>query len=130
MSSREIFAALFVGTLAVLVVVVLYLGGWWVTKDSTDRSDQVNRSSYGFQQAQRQQLSNQITAVGSITSQLSDPAVANDQANALHAQRRAVLTQACQTATQITNPLPDDQAAWVGANCAAGAPNPSSTLAN
>jgi hypothetical protein len=52
-----------------------------------------------------------------------------DQAQALGAQRWAIVGQACQTASQITDPLPTDQATWVDQNCSAGTGKPGSQYA-
>jgi hypothetical protein len=114
----------------VIVGFVIWLGhafGWWLTEDSVQRQGKINRESYGFQQAHRDELTHEIAQVYTITSQMTG--ASGDQAQALGAQRWAIVGQACQTASQITDPLPTDQATWVDQNCSAGTGKPGSQYA-
>lgn len=123
-------AAAVVAMVAVLAAVIFggYELGWWFRADSTQRQGQVTRSSYGFQQAHRDELTSEISQVYTITTQITG--ASGEQAAALRAQRRAVLSQSCRTASQITDPLPGEQAAFVAQNCSAGTASPSSSYAS
>lgn len=125
-------AALATAALVVLgaaVITFLYLGGWWVTKDSTDRQGEVNRHSYGYQQSARDELGRNIGEVNTLTVQIA--AAAGEQAAALRGQRHALLANACRVAKQITftgAPDEQEQMAFADANCSAGAVSPTSEI--
>jgi hypothetical protein len=95
--------------------------GWWLRADSTNRDAQVNQQSYGYQQAQTQDLARLITTVNTINVQIAGAPA--DQQVALKAQRHAVVDQACAAAAQITT-IPPAQTGWVAQNCADGAATP------
>ncbi|MEK6443713.1 hypothetical protein [Pseudonocardia sp. T1-2H] len=122
-------AGLAVLGVAAAVIFGGYEGGWWLRADSTQRQGELNRSSYGFQQAHRDELTSEIGAVYTASAQIAS-AADGQQGSALRAQRFAVLGQVCRTASEITDPLPAQQAQFVQANCSAGAADPSSSYAN
>lgn len=111
-----------------VVVVLIGVGGWqlnwWLRAKSVNRQAHILRSSYGNQQTLRDQITTQIGNVLTITTQIAQTP---SDAQALKAQRLAVLAIVCNDADQVTgDPLPLDQQQFVQANCEAGNVNPSS----
>lgn len=121
-----------VGVFALAVLAGLILGGWragwWFTNQNANRNAHLIRNGYSNQQTLRDQITQQIGNVYSMTTQIT---VATDQsqAAALKAQRAAIAGMACQDASEVTgDPLPAQQAQWVAVNCSAGAVSPTSPL--
>lgn len=111
------FITVFLIGLVILAAIVfgLWRAGWWFRSQDSQLNGQVNQNSYGYQEAHKDQLANQISSIKAIDTQLAavkDP----NQLAALEAQRRAELNEACRTSDQITQ-LPADQSAWVTQNC-------------
>lgn len=103
--------------LVVLAAIVfgLWEAGWWFRGQDAQRNGQVSQDSYGYQEAHKDQLANEISSIKGIDSQLASIKDPNQLAT-LEAQRRAELNEACRTSDQIQQ-LPNDQALWVGQNC-------------
>lgn len=113
-----------VGTTAALVLsggIILggWEAGWWFTAQNTNRDAHVRRTSYGYQQTLRDQITKGIGDVMDVDRQLTQ--ATGDNTTALTAQRRAMANQVCVNAAQITgDPLNADQASWVSQNCIMG----------
>jgi hypothetical protein len=117
---RDVLVIVAMILLGIGVFVFIYLGGWWVTKDSTDRQGEVNRHSYGYQQSARDELTRTIGELN--TANVNIAAAPDGLKPALRAQRHAVLAQACRAGSQLVGDLEPEQANFVIVNCAAGAP--------
>jgi hypothetical protein len=118
------------GTSVIVLLAALVLGGWqagwWFAGQNASRQAHLIRNGYSNQQTLREQITQQIANVDTITSQIAAIHDQN-QAAALKAQRAAVAGIACQDAAEVTgDPLPAQQAAWVGKNCQAGVVRPGS----
>lgn len=108
-------------TLAGLVIFAgIILGGWqagwWFTTQNVNRTDVLYQQSYAAQNSAEHELSQEVTEIGKVDSQLADPVVLPPQRSALTAQRVAMLNQACETAGTITHPTVT-HAAWFAQNC-------------
>jgi len=123
---------------AILLVAAIMFGGWqlgwWFKVQNTKRQGQIIniqahnfRQSYGTQQALRDQITQNIGNVLTVTSQIAeDPS----DAGSLKAQRAAIMSIVCSQAAQVTgDPLTPDQASFISTNCLAGALNPASQYA-
>jgi hypothetical protein len=102
---------------AIAVVAILvggYLGGWWLNKDVTNRQQHIDRQNYGTQLGYITSVQNKIADIHAIDVQI---ATANAEGkDALTAQKQAIVTQACHTASLITQ-KPDDIASFVSSHC-------------
>jgi hypothetical protein len=122
------------GTLAVLVVLVgVPLGGWqagwWFKAQNTTRQNELIQNGYSNQLTLRQQVAEKFSEVENIGVQLAKAGNDTSLTPSLLAQRASIAGIVCQDAAEITGtPLPADQAAWVGANCANGTLSPNSSL--
>lgn len=120
------------GTVAVFVAVALIVVGgwklhWWLAQASTDNAAHINRSSYGNQQTLRDRITDDLSTVDDISTQITEnPA----EAAQLKAQRHAMVDKVCREADAVTgDSLPNDQVTFVSANCLNGSTNPSSVYA-
>lgn len=120
---------LLAGTLAVVTVVAAivlggWLIGWWFARQNVNRESHILRNSYANQQTLRDQITQNIGNVLSISTQIvEDPSAATQ----LRAQRAAVVSIVCGDAAQIAgDPLQAQQAQFISANCDAGAISPTS----
>lgn len=111
-----------VAAAAVLVAGIIFGGweaGWWFTAQNANRDSHVRRTTYGYQQTLRDQITKGIGDVLDVDRQLTQ--ATGDNATALTAQRRAMANQVCNEATQVTgDPLLADQASWISQNCIMG----------
>ncbi len=107
---------------ALLIAGVIFGGweaGWWFTTQNANRDSHVRRTTYGYQQTLRDQITKGISDVLDVDRQLTQ--ATGDNATALTAQRRAMANQVCTEATQVTgDPLNADQASWISQNCIMG----------
>lgn len=93
--------------------------GWWFTAQNANRDAHVRRSTYGYQQTLRDQITKGIGDVMDMDRQIAG--AKGDDATTLTAQRRAIANQVCNEAEQVTgDPLGADQASWVSQNCVMG----------
>lgn len=120
------------GTLAAFAGLVLVMvGGWWLhwwfVQADTNNAAHVNRSSFGFQQTLRDEVTQHLGDVADISTQIiENPA----EAAQLKAQRTAIVNIVCGEANQVTgDPLPADQASFVAQNCLNGSVSPESIYA-
>lgn len=117
------------GTLAlVAVIAVVVLGGWligwWFTGQNVNRESHVLRNSYANQQTLREQITQNIGNVLSVTTQIAETPSAAAQ---LKAQRVAIVNIVCGDAAQVAgDPLSPDQASFIKTNCEAGSIRPGS----
>ena len=85
--------------LAVLAVAV-YLGVWWLRKDSVNRTAEINEDSYGRQVALVDEVLDAANDINRV-----DVAIANaspEQAGALQGQRQALVETMCDAYGRIT----------------------------
>lgn len=105
--------------LATGVVLGGWEAGWWFTTQNANRDAHVRRSTYGYQQTLRDQITKGIGDVTDMDRQIAQ--AKGDDATKLTAQRRAIANQVCNEAEQVTgDPLGGDQASWVSQNCVMG----------
>jgi hypothetical protein len=109
------------GCLGALIVVALvgvglYLGGWWLTADQTNRQAHVDRLNNGTQLAYRNEIHRKIADIDGVSVQISSPNISADQKAALTAQRTAMVSATCDIAVNAVD-LPSDEATWVSAHC-------------
>lgn len=102
-----------------------YLLGWWFKVNNTNRNSSLIRNGYANQQTLRDQITKDIGDIQTITVQIAESPSIKDQ---LSAQRTAIVDTLCGQAEQVVgDPLPNDQAVFVGANCLNGSISPNST---
>lgn len=75
----------------VLILVLAYLGGWWLTRDSTDRRARVQQQTYGRQNA--------------LVEQILDDIREAEGPNVPVNQRQAVVDQICDNAAKLTGSI-------------------------
>jgi uncharacterized ferritin-like protein (DUF455 family) len=111
-------AAVVVGGAIVVVAVAvgLYVGGWWITNDVTNRQAHVDRLNNGSQLTYRNEIHRKIADINGVSVQISAPSTPADEKAALTAQRAAMVAATCDIAVNAVD-LPTDEAAWVSANC-------------
>ncbi len=116
------------GLLALVLVAAIVLGGWeagwWFAGQNVNRQSHILRNSYANQQTLRDQITQNIGNVLSISSQIAESPGA---AAPLKAQRAAVVSIVCGDAAQVAgDPLNAEQAGFIAANCVAGSISPTS----
>lgn len=103
--------------------------GWWFASHSATRQAEVTQNGYSNQTTLRQQVTTQLAAVTSLTTQLAEAGKDQSMVAALKAQRMSIGGIVCQDASQITGtPLPPQQAQWVSGNCLDGSVSPNSPI--
>ncbi|HMH90003.1 MAG TPA: hypothetical protein VK586_02845 [Streptosporangiaceae bacterium] len=103
--------------------------GWWLSAQDATHQAQNTQNGYSNQTTLRAQVTSQLAAVETITTQIA--AAGNDTSltTALKAQRAGIAGIVCSDAAQISGtPLPAQQAQWASVNCADGAVSPQSPL--
>jgi len=116
---------------ATLVIGLIMVGGWrlhwWLTGKAVNYQSHIIRNSYSNQQTLRDQITQQISNILSINTQLTQTNNAGEQA-ALRAQRIAIGGILCQQASEVVgDPLPVQQQDYINRNCFAGTANPNAT---
>lgn len=109
-----------------LTVAGHYLG-WWLSAQNATHQAQNTQNGYSNQTTLRQEATQDFTTLTSIGVQIAgtkgDPSMVTE----LKAEQAATASKVCAEAAQVSGtPLPAQQAAWVTANCTAGALSPSS----
>lgn len=93
-----------------LVCVVGYLGGWWLTEDSTNRQAKINYNSYGAQTGNADALVRKVSEINIAVARGDDPAVIV-----------ALTTDACQRNARLNeqtrNALPPSVLTFVSQEC-------------
>lgn len=74
-----------------LVCVAVYLGGWWLTRDTTDRQARVNQRTYGRQNA--------------LVEQILDDIAEAETAGLPPQQRAAIIDIICDSAAKLTDSI-------------------------
>ena len=92
-----------VGVVLLLAVALagLYLGGWWVKRDSVNRQSVINTESYARQQALAQEAIDLHTEVTRLDVRALD-AETDQEKTVLGAQRAALVTEFCDAYYQVT----------------------------
>lgn len=101
----------------VVVLVGLYLGGWWLQEDAVNRTSAINNDSYARQTALAEELTDEYGTLADIDVQLTT--ATDEQAPALRAQRGAVLDKFCLAWSQYTGTatVSDTITAYAERNC-------------
>lgn len=106
--------------LGILLFIVICVGGWFgywaLTKEATSKRAEINRSTFEFQQARRDDLVRLVSEVASIDTQIT-VATNIDTQTALRAQRTAIVAQACRSAAEIDGDYPNGTATFVAIEC-------------
>lgn len=119
-----------VGALVLLAALILggWQAGWWFQAHNATRQAQNTQNGYANQSTLRQQVTSQLAAVYSLTTQIAESKGDQPLIAALGPQRTAIAGIVCSDAAQVTGtPLPAQQAQWVTANCTGGTVSPDST---
>ena len=108
----------------VIVIALIVLGGWqigwWFTNQNVNHESHVLRNSYANQQTLRDQITQNIGTVLSVSTQIAETNDVGVTAS-LKAQRVAVVNIVCGDAAQLAgDSLAADQAQFISANCQAG----------
>lgn len=98
----------FVG-IGVMVIVGVYLGGWWLNKDVNNRNAHLRRTTFEQQTTYRDEMVRKIEDVRAIDAQPQTPEV--------QAQRRAIVNIVCRDNGHINGGLDSATAQFVGENC-------------
>ena len=103
MSTTKNFLA---GVAALLVVIGIivggYLGGWWLREDAVNREGDIRRNQFEVQETARDEVIRQATDIAMIDVDLANPELSDQQRAALEGQKRAMITQLCNVASDIT----------------------------
>lgn len=124
---------------AFLLILFLIIGGgslaawrigWIFAQKNADLQAHVIRHGYSNQTTLRDQITQNIGNVSTLTVQIIQVANTNPAlSSSIQAQRYAIAGIVCRDADQITgDPLPADQAQFVAANCSAGSVNINSSF--
>ena len=116
---------------AVLVIGGITVGGWrlkwWLAAKSVNYQSHIIRNSYSNQQTLRDQITQDISNILQINTQLTQTNNNSEKA-ALKAQRIAEGNILCQQASEVVgDPLPSQQQSFISENCYAGAVSPNAT---
>lgn len=107
-----------VGIAAVVVVaaviVVGYLGGWWLRTDVQDRDARVRRSTFEQQATYRDEIVRKIGDVRAIDVQIRQ---SPEHAKELNAQRAAIVAIICRDNTHIRGDLDADSDQFIREEC-------------
>ena len=87
--------------LLAVIGVGIYLGGWWVTEDSTNRQTGVDNRTLVVQQTSREEVLDAIVAMEDATP----------------GQAQAIAERACSSAGRIYGPVSSSIAAFALTNC-------------
>lgn len=115
------------GVVGLAVIVGLIIGGWrlgwWMTARGTNYQNHIFQHSYGAQSAYKEQLRQAVVDIDAVAVQISDPSTPQSEKAALTAQRAAMVNQACDIASKVTdNALTPDEASFVATNCQGATP--------
>lgn len=110
-----------------LVILVCWQAGWWFAAQDATRQAQLTQNGYSNQVTLRGEITTDfgtLTSIGvQITAAKGDPSMTAE----LKTEQAATAGKVCAEAAQVSGtPLPQQQAAWVSANCADGTLSPSS----
>lgn len=126
------FPAAVVVTVALLVLgggftFAAWQMGWWFSAQNATRQAQNTQNGYSNQTTLRQQVTSQLAQSEQVSTQIAEAGHDTALVTQLKVQRAAIDGQACQDASEISGtPLPQQQAAWVSANCLNGTLSPKS----
>jgi len=88
MSKKEI---VFYTMMTVFLLIVLYLGYWWIREDSTERNAQIQQDTFGRQNALVEQILDDVREV-------QDPDIPSNQ-------RIAIINQICDSAAKLNGSI-------------------------
>lgn len=83
----------------VLLLVVLHFGWWVVFADSTNRSGQVRRQSFEYQQGRINQSLHNVVEIRNMNSQIA--IVDSTQASLIRSQRTALINDTCVMVNEV-----------------------------
>lgn len=108
------------GVIAIVVVlclcVGLYAGYWWLRRDVLNRGADIRRNGFEQQTTFRDEAIRKMADIAAVDTQLADPALPADQRNALNAQRKAMVADACRIITHVVGDAPSIST-FNAANC-------------
>lgn len=82
-----------------------YLGGWWLREDAVNREGEIRRNQFEVQETARDEVIRQATGIAQIDVDLANPELSDQQRDALEGQKRAMITQLCNVASDITGSI-------------------------
>lgn len=91
--------------LSAALLAALVVGGWQYREYRVNRSAEIRRNGFEFQESIRDALVDQADDLAAIDAQLADPNTTQAQADALTAQRSAMATQLCSLAADLNGDL-------------------------
>jgi len=100
---RESSTPMWVTGVAVLALVAVagFALYWWMFAYRVNRTAEIRRGSFNFQETAREQVVDLGADLASIDVQLADPTLSDAQSVAIAAQRRAIADQLCDIASDI-----------------------------
>lgn len=99
---------------AAAVCVVLYLGYFFLLRDSTSRVGEIKRQTFEYQQGRIDNATEKVNEVARIDVQLTSPDV---DTTALTNQRAAIVTAACKSIGEVNGELPAPLASFKSKEC-------------
>lgn len=98
---------------AAAVCAVLYLGWFWIFRDSTSRVGEIKRQTFEYQQGRIDNATEKLGDIARIDSQISNGA----DPEALGNQRAAIVGQACKSIGEVNGDLPEPLARFKAKEC-------------
>lgn len=103
--------------LLVAIAVGGYLGGWWLKEDSVNRTQNIRRGSFEYQETRRDEIVRQASNLTDLDVALANPDLTAEQKGAIRAQREAARTQLCNIASDISGNVSPDVTSIVNEEC-------------
>lgn len=118
MSKATIVLASILGVILLVAIAIGgYLGGWWLKEDSVNRTQNIRRGSFEYQETRRDEIVRQAATLTDLDVTLANPDLNAEQKGAIRAQREAARTQLCNIASDISGDVSPDVASIVNEEC-------------
>lgn len=111
------------------IVIGGWQAGWWFTVQNTNRQAHLIQQGYNFQSTLEQQISEGISNVNTVTTEIAQASGNSDYQSSLKAQRESDVATVCQQASEVTPssvPMPLESQKFVNMNCSGGSVRSSS----